>query len=59
VDSTLGDQTTAGNLLLFEPEGMESESFFELSHVEPRLWQSYSSTSQVEAVRPLSLLNFS
>jgi hypothetical protein len=46
VDSTLGDQTTASNLLLFEPEGMESENFFEFTHAEPRLWQSDSSTSQ-------------
>jgi hypothetical protein len=28
MDSALGDQTTAGNLLLFEPQGMESQNFF-------------------------------
>src|SRR5262249_37446929 len=46
VDGALGDQTTASNLLLFEPERMKSENFFELSHAEPRLWQSDSSTFQ-------------
>ena len=28
VDSALGDQTTARNLLLFEPQRIESENFF-------------------------------
>ena len=46
MDSALGDQTTAGDLLLFEPERMESENFFEFAHAEPRLWQSGSSTSE-------------
>ena len=57
MNGALGDQTTAGDLLLFEPERMESENFLEFAHAEPRLWQSGSSTSQWKPC-PLSLLNF-
>ena len=58
VDGALGDHTTAGNLLLFEPERMESENFFQFAQAEPHLWQLGSSTSQWKPRRLLSLLNF-
>ena len=59
MDSALGDQTTAGNLLLFEPEGMESENFFKLVHAEPRLSATGFLHFHRKSVCPLSLLNFS
>jgi hypothetical protein len=39
MQGALSDQTTAGDLLLFQPERMESEKFFEFVHAEPCLSQ--------------------
>jgi hypothetical protein len=55
MDGALGDQATAGDLLLFEPEGMQPEHFFELAHTEPYLRQSESSTFQWKPLPPAQL----
>jgi hypothetical protein len=55
VYGTVGDQATAGDLPLLEPEGMESKNLFQFSHAEPCLRQSDSSTSSGSPVPPAQL----
>src|ERR1019366_5123006 len=46
VDGALRDRTTAGDLMLAHPEGMEPQYFLQLAHGQPFLWQRGFSTYQ-------------
>jgi hypothetical protein len=46
VDGTLGNRTTAGDLVLAQSEGLEPQNFLQLAHGQPLLWQLGVSTFQ-------------
>ena len=44
MDSALGNESTVGDLMLAQSEGMEPQNFLQLAHGQPLLWQLGVST---------------